>query len=98
MKIDNNTPLLKAVPDSPAPLAAKNASMVNRASAELSNATKLGEASATSLLPSTTGDFDAAKVAKIRSDISSGNYKVNPEKLADALLNSVRDLLRKNNK
>jgi negative regulator of flagellin synthesis FlgM len=46
-------------------------------------------------LPSTPGasDFDAARVAAIREDIRAGRYQVNPERIADGLLDSVRDLL-----
>lgn len=50
-------------------------------------------------LPGTTsGDFDAARVATIREDIRAGRYQVNPERIADGLMDSVRDLLgsRKN--
>lgn len=39
------------------------------------------------------GDFDAARVAAIREDIRAGRYQVNPEGIADGLLDSVRDLL-----
>ncbi|MGR4872298.1 flagellar biosynthesis anti-sigma factor FlgM [Variovorax sp. LARHSF232] len=46
-------------------------------------------------LPSAPGgsDFDAARVAAIREDIRAGRYQVHPERIADGLLNSVRDLL-----
>ena len=39
------------------------------------------------------GDFDAARVAAIREDIRAGRYQVNPERIADGLLDNVRDLL-----
>lgn len=46
------------------------------------------------LMPSAPGgDFDAARVAAIREDIRAGRYQVNPEGIADGLLDSVRDLL-----
>ncbi|MBS0344474.1 MAG: flagellar biosynthesis anti-sigma factor FlgM [Proteobacteria bacterium] len=47
------------------------------------------------LLPSVSGgnDFDAARVAAIREDIRAGRYQVNPERIADGLIDSVRDLL-----
>jgi len=45
-------------------------------------------------LPGATGgDFDAARVAAIREDIRAGRYQVNPERIADGLMDSVRDLL-----
>jgi negative regulator of flagellin synthesis FlgM len=39
------------------------------------------------------GTFDAEKVAEIREAIRNGSYKVNPERIADGLIDSVRDLL-----
>jgi len=50
-------------------------------------------------LPGTPGgEFNAARVAAIREDIRAGRYQVNPERIADGLMDSVRDLLesRKN--
>jgi len=45
-------------------------------------------------LPSTSGaDFDAARVAAIREDIRAGRYQVHPDRIADGLLASVRELL-----
>jgi len=49
----------------------------------------------TQLLQPGAGDFDAAKVAEIRQAISEGRYQINPEKIADGLLDTVRDLLGK---
>lgn len=49
----------------------------------------------TQLLQPSASDFDAAKVAEIRQAISAGHYQINPEKIADGLLNTVRDLLGK---
>lgn len=43
--------------------------------------------------PAASGEFDAERVAAIREDIRAGRYEVNPERIADGLLNSVRDLL-----
>ena len=37
--------------------------------------------------------FDAKKVAEIQQAIAEGRFKVNPERIADGLLDSVRDLL-----
>lgn len=44
-------------------------------------------------LPSTTGDFDAARVAEIRESIRAGSYQVNTARIADGLLSTVRDLI-----
>lgn len=38
------------------------------------------------------GTFNADKVAAIREQIRSGQYKINPERIADGLLASLRGL------
>lgn len=38
--------------------------------------------------------FDAERVAKIKQAISDGHFVVNPEKVADRLLETVRDMIR----
>lgn len=37
--------------------------------------------------------FDAEKVAQIKSAIASGQYTINPDKIASGILNTVQDLL-----
>ncbi len=37
--------------------------------------------------------FDAQRVAEIRQAISEGRFMVNPERVADGLINSVREML-----
>lgn len=44
---------------------------------------------------STSGVFDTEKVNAIKSAIESGQFKVNSEKVADGLLDTVKDLLKK---
>ncbi|WP_418316591.1 flagellar biosynthesis anti-sigma factor FlgM [Piscinibacter sakaiensis] len=56
------------------------------AKVELSNA-------ATTLLDGADADFDAAKVERISNAISQGQFKVNPEAIADKLLANARELL-----
>jgi negative regulator of flagellin synthesis FlgM len=43
---------------------------------------------------STSGVFDAEKVEAIKSAISSGQFKVDSEKVADGLLDTVKDLIQ----
>lgn len=43
----------------------------------------------------TGGAFDSARVEEIRDAMREGRFKVNPEVVADKLLDSVRELLRK---
>jgi len=37
--------------------------------------------------------FDAQRVAEIRQAIAEGRFQINPEKIADGLIESVRDML-----
>ena len=41
------------------------------------------------------GAFDAGRVEEIKDAMRKGRFKVNPEVVADKLLDSVRELLRK---
>ena len=41
------------------------------------------------------GAFDASRVEQIKSAMREGRFAVNPEAVADKLLESVRELLRK---
>ena len=43
----------------------------------------------------TDGAFDSGRVEEIRDAMREGRFKVNPEVVADKLLESVRELLRK---
>lgn len=94
MKIDQNAAFSKNVAD-PSPLvSAKDSGNTNLVTTGVSaSAGQAQSPSAATLLPSTKDDFDTARVTKIRTDISSGRYRVNTTKIADGLLSSVRDLL-----
>lgn len=90
MKIDLNAAFSKNVAD-PSPLvSAKDGVSANRVAAA---AGQSPASSVVSLLPSTNGDFDSARISKIRADISAGRYRVDTSKIADGLLASVRDLM-----
>ena len=93
MKIDKTVTLLKNTPITPtAPAAAKSGVSAPPVSA-VAAASQARPVSPTTLLPSASGDFDAARVAEIRESISAGRYQVDTSKIADGLLASVRDLL-----
>lgn len=96
MKIDQNVTVLKNVAARPAFSATRGSAPAQGAATTLASAADQPRlASSTALLPSPNGDFDAARVAKIRESISAGRYQINPAKIADGLLSTVRDLLNK---
>jgi len=47
-----------------------------------------------SSLENSDNDIDMNKVQQIRDAIASGQLKVNPERIADSLLSSARELLK----
>ncbi|MDO8319956.1 flagellar biosynthesis anti-sigma factor FlgM [Rhodoferax sp.] len=97
MKIDQNALYLKAMTNPATPPAKDGVNAQQSLSRVASPAQKLrSTASAEAVLPSTHGDFDAARVARIREDISAGRYQVDTAKIADGLLDSVRDLIGRN--
>jgi negative regulator of flagellin synthesis FlgM len=86
MNIQKTFTFLKNVADSVAPAARES-----RAAAPAPGA--LARPVSPAPLLSTQSDFDAARVARIREEISAGRYQVNTGKIADGLLATVRDLL-----
>lgn len=96
MKIDQNVTVLQSSAAKPAFLAPKGSAPAQGAATTLASAADQPRlASSTALLASPNGDFDAARVAEIRASISAGRYPINPAKIADGLLSTVRDLLNK---
>jgi negative regulator of flagellin synthesis FlgM len=87
MKIDQKVIFLKPGADASAAASVKETVSANRSTGAAR------PSSPTLLLPSTHGDFDAARVASIRDDISAGRYQINAAKIADGLLASVHELL-----
>ena len=64
-------------------------------SADPSATIELSSTASTLLSGSTSPEFDAAKVDKVSSAISSGQYKINPEVIADKLISNAKELLSK---
>ena len=93
MKIDKPVTFPTTVTNTSAPGSAKDGVSASRSAAAPAAAASLRPASTSALLPSTQGDFDAARVAEIRANISAGRYQVDTAKIADGLLATVRDLL-----
>lgn len=47
----------------------------------------------TARLKQTGESFDAERVAEIRQAIAEGRFQINPERIADGLVDSVREML-----
>lgn len=93
MKIDQNAPFVKTLVDTSPVGSARAGVKVSGTMSGMKALAEQGAPVATAVLPSTQGDFDVARVTRIRDDISAGLYQVNTEKIADGLLASVRDLI-----
>ena len=78
-----------ATPTSTSKGAAKTAA-VDTATASTSESVKI---SAQALALSGESSFDIKKVSEIKAAIASGTFQVNPEKVANGLIDTVRDLL-----
>jgi len=90
MKINQNVTFLKTGAAAPAVAPGKSSAAAGASAAQAPAVASQAR------LPSTTGDFDAARVAEIRDSIRAGRYQVDTAKIADGLLSSVRDLIGKN--
>lgn len=90
MKINQNVTFLKTGAPAPAVTTSKTSA------ADSTPATRVPAVASPAKLPSTLGDFDAARVAEIRDSIRAGSYKIDTSRIADGLLSTVRDLTGKN--
>lgn len=90
MKINQNVTYFKT--GAAAPAVASNKS----SAATGTSAIQAPVVASAARLPSTTGDFDAARVAEIRESIRAGSYTVDTAKIADSLISSVRNLMGNN--
>jgi negative regulator of flagellin synthesis FlgM len=57
------------------------------------NVTLSSKAQALAGQSATNGVFDANKVEEIKAAIANGTFQVNPERVADGLIDTVKDLL-----
>lgn len=87
MKINQNVTYLNNGTSAPAVAPTKGSAPANAPAAQSTVVSNHAN------LPSTTADFDAARVAEIRESIRAGRYQVDTAKIADGLLSTVRDLL-----
>jgi len=98
MKIDNSTKTIGTVP-SPA---GSRVAGTRPAAKSVTTGSPSAEQTSTvvsAALHSVSGSesvFNSQKVAEIRQAISEGRFQINPEKIADGLISSVREMLDQN--
>lgn len=96
MKIDSSKPA--GTPSTPGGTARARSGSAGAASAQAqaprqtTEATLSGTQSVDSVLASTPV-VDVERVAEIKRAIAEGRFQINPERIADGLLQSVRDML-----
>lgn len=95
MKIDDPIKKSQGLGLPPRPAAAGRGSAAPAAGATAQDSVSLSS-HARSLASQSGADevFDAGKVNQIKAAIASGQFQVHPEKVADGLIESVRDLIR----
>jgi negative regulator of flagellin synthesis FlgM len=95
MKIDNS-------PKSIGNLTGSASSRAGAAKAENTSGAQQAEQGSTVVsttlhtIADTEPAFNSQRVAEIRQAISDGRFQINPEKIADGLINSVREMLAQN--
>lgn len=94
MKIDNSikTP---ATPPGPNSRGAETARAPAAPAAVADDASVATHLQQTGLIDSSAPPFDSQRVAEIRQAIAEGRFQIDAGKIADGLIQSVRDLLAK---
>lgn len=97
MKIDNSAKTVGTAPNATSLRTAEP----RAAAANVAATLPAGEAAtvvsvALHSVAGTEAAFNAQKVAEIRQAMSEGRFEINPERIADGLLNSVREMLEQN--
>lgn len=99
MKIDNSAKGI-GPGQSPAGARAAGARPVVAAGAASGNAATEQAAAVVSMALHSVGSsepaFNSQKVAEIKQAISEGRFQINPERIADGLISSVREMLDQN--
>ena len=97
MKINDTLKSNQALPAQNTPAAnTKNAEKAGATAPASTDSVRLssqGQAMAASAAGGSTGVFDTKKVERIKLAIADGQFNVNSEKVAEGLLETVRDLL-----
>lgn len=98
MKIDD--PLKKATGLSISSTPARSSKAAEKAGVDkgpTDSVTLSPKAQALSNQSSGAGVFDADKVNAIKAAIANGEFKINPERIADGLIDSVKDIISTRN-
>ncbi|MDB5817670.1 MAG: Anti-sigma-28 factor, FlgM [Rhizobacter sp.] len=91
MKIDSNTTrLLNNIAASAKAAAATTTTATAADSSASTPPTRVALSGASRISASGSGDFDAAKVDRIRTAIEAGTYQVDPEAIADGMISDAR--------
>ncbi|WP_417331070.1 flagellar biosynthesis anti-sigma factor FlgM [Halomonas cupida] len=90
MKIDSQTPLTRP---SPADATREARAVEGGASVDNTAASPSSMTHLSSGINDSRQDVDMQRVAEIRDAIREGRLEINPERIADGLIESVRDML-----
>jgi negative regulator of flagellin synthesis FlgM len=95
MKINDSGSIKKpaTATTSPGSAAAKGADKAAAASGAASDSVKLSSQGQALAAGSSTAVFDAKKVEEIKAAIANGSFQVDASKIADGLIDSVRDFV-----
>jgi negative regulator of flagellin synthesis FlgM len=93
LKSTTGLPAANAAPTSTARGADKAAAAPTPSASDSVRLSPQGQAMAASAAGGSAGVFDTKKVERIKLAIADGQFQVNSEKVADGLLDTVKDLL-----
>jgi len=93
VKIDNSTKAVTPSPTSPS----RTRGNAPAAAAGSAQGTQVQLSTASTQLQGADGVVDVARIAEIRQAIAEGRFQINPERIADGLIDSVRQMLGRSN-
>lgn len=98
MKIDNSAKTIGTTPSPAGSRVARARPAATGFSAGSSAAAQSTTVAATAFhaVSGSEATFNSQKVAEIRQAISEGRFQINSERIADGLINSVREMLDRN--